>query len=154
MKISELKRIAKENDYEYEPRFMRTRFKRKYDGYTNEMVVNEYAANYVWFSNYYHCDEKDFNMIKATMKYAETPPDDREEEKKFYLRHKFLSSSMEGISYYGSFVNYNIRDKGIYLADRGEIGDIKTNFTLKEIEEIKEEFGTDLSDFELVEVQE
>ena len=147
MKINELKRIAKENDYEYEPRFMRTRFKRKYDGYTNEIAVNEYAANYVWFSNYYHCDEKDFNMIKATMKYAETPPEDREEEKKFYLKHRWMT----GID--GDYLALDLEQGGYYLDDKYETDWQKTQFTKKEIEAIKERFNTDLADFEEVEVE-
>ena len=36
-----------------------------------------------------HCDKKDINVIKAAIELVETPPEDREEEKKFYLEHKW-----------------------------------------------------------------
>lgn len=150
MKIDELKKIAKENDYKYEPGFMRTRFKREVEGYTNEIAVNEYATNYMWISNNYHCDEKDFNMIKATMKYAETPTDDREEEKKFYLKHRW----MRNINGFSRVLKIDIEDGtadvGIMCPSLG----YKNQFTKKEIEEIKEKFNTDLADFKEVEVGE
>ena len=92
MKISELKRIAKENDYKYEcdESCFRIRFKREVAGYTNKISVNERVENRMWIYNDNFCDEKDFNMIKATMKYAETPLEDRVEEEKFYLKHRWM----------------------------------------------------------------
>ena len=41
-----------------------------------------------------------------------------------------------------------------YLSHSTENNGYKTTFTLKEIEEIKKKFDTDLADFELVEVKE
>lgn len=61
--------------------------------------------------------DKLFDLI---VEYARTPIEDREEQKKFYLRPWWENNQ----------------------------------FTLKEIEEIKEKFETDLKDFELIEVEE
>ena len=92
-------------------------------------------------------------LLDLIFEYISTPVNEREEEKKFYLRHKFLKSSLRGITRENSVVNYNTRDNVSYLADKQPAGCIKTFFTLKEIEEIKKKFDTDLADFELVEVE-
>lgn len=86
-------------------------------------------------------------MIKASVEFAETPPEDREEEKKFYLRHRWLAK-WRGSNY----LNFELSANYYGLNDKREETWVKTKFTLKEIEEIKEEFDTDLKDFELVEV--
>lgn len=92
-------------------------------------------------------------LFDLVVQYAKTPIEDREEENKYYLKHKFLISSTEGARYEDSFLNYNTRNNEMYLSDKMPVGDIRTKFTLKEIEEIKEKFDTDLKDFELVEVE-
>ena len=152
MKIKEFIRIAKENDYEYEydESCFRTRFKREVEGCTNKISINEWAENRMWIYNDKFCDEKDFNMIKATMKYAETPLGDREEEKKFYLRHRWIVNSAAGEGY----LNWLLHADIMILSSTLQDSSAKTQFTLKEIEEIKEKFDTDLNDFELVEVVE
>ena len=86
-------------------------------------------------------------LYKLCFEYASTPVKDREEEKKFYLRHRWLESIGN---------RYLITDLGdgyYYLDDKDDYFAGKMQFTLKEIEEIKEKFGTDLADFELVEVK-
>lgn len=153
MKINELKRIAKENDYEYKPGFMRTRFKRKYDGYTNEIAVNEYAANYVWFSNYYHCDEKDFNMMKATMKYAETPLEDREEIKKYFYEHNSMKTKGGNPTYLAIRQRPSI-SYPVLQGSSKDVFEYKVEFTDDEIEIFKKEYGICLDDFEKNEVEE
>lgn len=52
-----------------------------------------------------------------------------------------------------SFINYDTKYNDIYLSSN-EADYVKTKFTLKEIEEIKKKFDTDLADFEMVEVEE
>lgn len=155
MKINELKRIAEENDYkyEYDESCFRTRFKREVDGCTNKISINEWNENRMWISNDYFCDEKDFNMIKATMKYAETPPEDREEEKKFYLRHKWLNLDTNNYLPH-NYLHLDVDDGSCMLDDNEEFSFTKIKLTEKEIKEIKKKFNTDLADFELVEVEE
>ena len=84
MRIDELKRIAKENDYELE----------KLKDYEEIVLIRKvsvdgFLANFITISLNFenqifvkiiHCDDKDFNMIKAAVEFAETPPEDREEE--------------------------------------------------------------------------
>lgn len=84
MKIDELKRIAKENEYTI----------KKYDGFKvyklvrkvgeYNVVVNSISIDAdirnLLFLNTIYCDEKDLNMIKAAVEFAETPIEDREEK--------------------------------------------------------------------------
>lgn len=72
MKITELMKIAKENDYELKSDFLRMRFEREVECSVNKIDINKLFNNRVWVSNPKYCDEKDFNMIKAAMEYAES----------------------------------------------------------------------------------
>ena len=90
--------------------------------------------------------EKLFDLL---IEYAKTPIEDREEEKKFYLKHRWLDRENEA-----NYLNFEIGEFYYSLDSKPEVNWVKTKFTLKEIEEIKEKFDTDLADFELVEVEE
>ena len=147
MRIDELKKIAEENDYELRSDLWQHSLKRKgCDTYIN---INGKIENRIWVSIVTICDEKDFKMLKAAVEFAETPPEDREEEKKFYLEHRWLDSENEA-----NYLNFEIDEFYYSLDSKPEVSWVKTKFTLKEIEEIKEKFDTDLADFELVEVEE
>ena len=90
-------------------------------------------------------------LYKLCFEYASTPVEDREEEEKFYLKHRWLMTEF-GDTYYLCKC-YNAAGKISYGVRLSYITHDETwLFTLKEIEEIKEKFDTDLSDFELVEV--
>lgn len=106
-------------------------------------------------TNYYEhdklCDEDKEKLFNLIVEYARTPIEDRKEEKKFYLKHRFLTSLLGDMNY--SFINYNAKYNEIFLSNKESLGYTKTQFTLKEIEEIKERFDTDLADFEMVEVE-
>ena len=79
MKIDKLKRIAKENDYGYfGARGGFFDFRRESDGALISISMSE--LNNISFLDLDSCDEKDLNMIKAAIEFAETDPDDREEE--------------------------------------------------------------------------
>lgn len=146
MKIDELKRIAEENDYVLTKSFDNYKLKRKNRG--NCIDISNVNANRVWISNISLCDDEDFKMIKAAVKFAETPLDEREEEKEYYLKHRWLRSRSKNM-----IVNKDCLDE-YFLSDEFQSDDYQTQFTLKEIEEIKKKFDTDLADFELVEVGE
>lgn len=150
MKINELKRIAEENDYEYEMRHFQYKLK-KMQG-TNCITISNDVEKTLWISNKCYCDKKDFNMIKAAVEFSETPIPDREEEKKYYLWHKFLRDETGFLSV-GDYLNYNTTIGCYFLGSDESNYLIKTQFTEKEIEEIKEKFDTDLKDFELIEVE-
>ena len=87
--------------------------------------------------------EKVFDLA---VEYAKTPVEDREEEKKFYLRHKWLNLDTD------NYLHLDVDDGSCVLDDNKEFSFTKIKLTEKEIEEIKEKFDTDLADFELVEV--
>ena len=88
-------------------------------------------------------------LFELIFEYGRTPVEDREEEKKFYLRHRYLKCSNGDDAYFYILANdiqgLGRRIKSILF---------KFEFTLKEIEEIKKKFDTDLSDFELVDEEE
>ncbi len=99
MKIDELKKIAEENDYEFyeslEYKTITLTREISVDGFiTNHITINSITKNQVFIGNG-HCDKKDLNMIKAAVEFAETPPEDREEEK--YHLVKFSEKEIEKI---------------------------------------------------------
>lgn len=72
---------------------------------------------------------------------------ERENEKKYYLRHRFLEVY---------FFNYLNRDYGfpeLYLNSKSQVAGKQTQFTQEEIDEIKKRYNTDLKDFEQIEVE-
>ena len=89
-------------------------------------------------------------LYKLCFEYASTPVKDREEEKKFYLKHKYLVQARD---YKTGFLNYDPCNDRLFIHSERQTHFTTTQFTLKEIEEIKEKFDTDLVDFELVEVE-
>ena len=88
--------------------------------------------------------DKLFDLI---VEYAKTPVDKREEEKKFYLRHRWIKGCVIMYLYRNTLNGY------CYLGDKKCRPHRQKMFTLKEIEEIKKKFNTDLTDFEMIEVE-
>ena len=148
MKISELKRIAKENDYEYSKHSITHIFTR--ENTDNYIRINSLLENGIWISNIYWCDSKDIKMIKAAVAFAETPIWDREEEKKFYLKHRWMTT----LGGFPKGLRINIGTGTADVEQMIPLVGYKNQFTKKEIEEIKEKFNTDLADFKEVEVEE
>ena len=154
MRIDELKRIAKENDYELTDHhvcgeLILSRREEKYGDVINTITISKITKGYIAINNTFS-DSKDLKMFKASIEFAETSIEDREEEKKFYAKHRYLEIAGGGRGYLTIYNNL-----GLPLL-RYKTSDINYNqiFTLKDIEEIKEKFDTDLADFELVEVKE
>lgn len=94
MKINELKRIAEENDYEFSKEYGDLQFKKR--NHTNRIDISGDYENRIWISISIACDDKDFNMIKASVEFAETPTDERGEEETYYLV-KFSEKEIEEI---------------------------------------------------------
>ena len=90
---------------------------------------------------------RDFQLLKKAIELAETPLDEREEEKKYYLRFKCLNkyTAVEHIK--------RVITGEAILSDRHGDLVLQTKFTKAEIEEFKEKFNTDFDDFELIEVE-
>ena len=110
---------------------------------TFKFSTQYYAWNFISYS-----EQK--IILSYIMGYAGTPIEDREEEKKFYLRHRWMTTL-------GGF------PKGLRINIGTGTADVelmipmigyKNQFTKKEIEEIKEKFNTDLGDFKKIEVEE
>ena len=90
-------------------------------------------------------------LYKVCFEYASTPVEDREEEKKFLIQHKYLVSK----SFYPVCMTWH-KLKDVYRPINCRVDNhiYKAQFTLKEVEDIKIKLNTDLADFELIEVKE
>lgn len=111
--------------------------------YTNRM----YAMNAFTFINIeWRNQDKLFDLI---VEYVKTPIEDREEEKKLYLRHRYFRFDNGSRKYLGMDL---VKDKPD-LYSKITYRWVKNQFTKKEIDEIKEKFNTDLADFEMIEVE-
>lgn len=95
-------------------------------------------------------DEKTRSIIDLSLKFMQTPVDERLVPRRFYLRHKWLCDARDTVedNYLRKYAEWFVIGKNIndYM--------YQSTFTLKEIEEIKKKFDTDLADFEMVEVDE
>ena len=153
MKISELKTIAKENYYELkeEKEIEQITLERKvtFDGFISNVITISLIKKNLIFIKSKYCDDKDFNMIKAAVEFAETAIEDRKEEKKFYLKHMYFKNWNDK-----QYFTFDYIHKCAYLRSKLSTCKAMQQFTEKEIDEIKERFDTDLKDFELVEVEE
>ena len=120
---------------------------------------NKCVVSALWAERVYEFDNRWESFTKLTeetkkqlfdllVKYSSTPIKEREEEKKYYLKHKFLTNSFR--DYY---LNYKTKYDDYILSDDKKQENYKTQFTKQEIEEIKEKFNTSLDDFEIIEVE-
>lgn len=92
-------------------------------------------------------EEARLEILEALYELSRTPLDERRKDMKYYLKHRFL------IDEYGdAFLTHTMSDDAWFLSDEGHFGKYQTQFTQKEIEEIKEKYNTDLKDFEIIEV--
>lgn len=96
-------------------------------------------------------DEDKNKLLSLLIEYSKTPIGDREEEKKFLIKHKYLVSK--------AICQVNLarnKEKNVYRVINCKVDNLvyQVQFTLNEIEEIKQKLNTDLADFELVEVEE
>lgn len=123
-----------------------------YDGYCQAACVykNELFSintSYAAFDNLSEeLQEKLYNLIDE---YARTPLDEREEPQKFYLKFEALTDNGSG-----TYLNYYKTDDSIGMSTRYQSFGFQTEFTQKEIDEIKEKFGVTLSDFRQIPVDE
>lgn len=86
-------------------------------------------------------------LLEIIKKFASTMLADRKDkEKKYYLRHRFIKSLSEQ-TYLAKGEKY------LWIMNEMKIDADYQQFTLEEIEEIKNKFDTDLKDFEIVEVE-
>ena len=89
----------------------------------------------------------ELDLTEIVIELAKTPLSEREGEKEYYLKHRFISSHTN-LEYFNLATT-----KEVELSTRIEGQYYKTKFTKAEIEKLKEEFDTDFNDFELIEVE-
>lgn len=112
-----------------------------------DVFINELYRMSSYFSNI-DFGENAGILFALIFQYACTPIEDREEkEKEFYLKHKWIKGCAIMYLYRNELNGY------CYLGENKCRPHKQRRFTLNEIEELKEKFNTDLSDFELVEVE-
>lgn len=123
--------------------------------YKNKVLAHVFINELYRMSSYFSktgCVENAGVLFALIFQYAITPIKDREEEKKFYLKHRWFMTEF-GDKYYLCKCYNEVGDIS-YVPRLSYITHDETwLFTLKEIEEIKEKFDTDLSDYELVKVK-
>lgn len=113
--------------------------------YTDQMhVMTFYSHEKLLLTNV----DKLFNLL---VEYAKTPIPDREKKEiKFYLKHRYFKTVNGDEKFFTIDGRYEYSDLQYKLS----ICQAMQKFTLKEIGEIKEKYNTDLSDFEMIEVEE
>ena len=90
---------------------------------------------------------RDFQLLKKAIELAETPLEEREGEKKYYLKHRFINkyTAVEHIK--------RVITGEAILSDRHGDLVLQTKFTKAEIEELKKRFNIDLKDFDFIEAE-
>lgn len=88
-------------------------------------------------------------LYKLIYEYTRTPLDKREEPQRYYLRFTALTQGLDC-----NYLNYHTTEERIYLSTRIETSVSQTQFTQKEIDEIREKFKVTLCDFEQIPVKE
>lgn len=101
---------------------------------------------------FHECLEKN-DLLKICVEYAQTPLTEREEKEKFYLQ-KMKSFYEVADDESCMFLNLDMEDNTHFLSDVGQNDNCKTQFTQKEIDKIKQEQHTDLSEFKQIPVEE
>lgn len=113
---------------------------------TCQYAISTISDGHSCYLDGYDVDE----LYKLCFEYANTPVKDREEEKKFLIKHKYLVSK--------AICQVNLaknKEKNVYRVINCKVDNLvyQVQFTLNEIEEIKQKLNTNLADFELVEVK-
>lgn len=86
-------------------------------------------------------------IFEALYELSKTPIEERQDVKKYYLKHRFLEDGSR------SYLNSDYRFQELYLNGSDQFEEIQTQFTQEEIDEIKEKYKTTLDDFEQIEVE-
>lgn len=151
MKTNELKSLLEKMDYSVKRINGMIVIENKYgnviatieENTTFKFSTQHYSRNFISYS-----EQK--IILSYIMGYAATPVDEREEEKKFYLEHKYFRFHNGSSKYLGMDLLKVKPDLCSKITYRW----MKNQFTEKEIDEIKEKFNTGLADFEKTEVKE
>lgn len=101
------------------------------------VFVNEtHAFDHAWHGFYELKKQSKDRLLTLIYEYAMTPLEEREEPKKYKLKHKLA----KGYSY----LNYGEHDKELRFSTEEQIGVFKTAFTIQEWESLTEQTWEDL----------
>ena len=150
MIYKEMEKIAIENGWTTTSEATLYRIEKEYKDSTNYIVIGKFNRNVIFLKNEM-CTPGDFIVIKAAIKLAETPTGERIPEEKFYLQHRWMK--FQGNKDTEKYYRLNIATGIPCLGSKFQDEDDQTEFTKKEIEEIKKKYKTSLEDYELVEVE-
>lgn len=150
MTYKEIEKIAIENGWTTRSDATLYRIEKEYGDSTSYIVIGKFNRNVIFLKNEM-CTPGDFIVIKAAIKLAETPTGERIPEEKFYLKHRWMkyAGNKDTEKYY----NLNTATNLPYLGSKVQDEENQTEFTKKEIEDIKKNYKTSLEDYELVEVE-
>lgn len=149
MKTNELKSLLEKMDYSVKRINGMIVIENEFGGAIATIEEDEtfkFSTQYYAWNGISYSEQK--LILSFIMGYAKTPIDERKEEKKFYLRHRWIKGCVIMYLYRNTLNGY------CYLGDKKCRPHRQKMFTLKEIDEIKEKFNTDLNDFEMIEEEE
>lgn len=156
MKISELKKIAKENDYklkeEKETEQIILERKITFDGFISNVITISLMEKNLIFIKSKHCDDKDIKMIKGAVEFAETPIGDREEIKKYFYEHNSMKTKGGNPTYLAIRQRPSI-SYPVLQGSSEDVFEYKVQFTDEEIKLAVKEHDIFLDDFEMIEVE-
>ncbi|WP_277220693.1 hypothetical protein [Peptoniphilus vaginalis] len=150
MKYKELERRALRSLYTIKRIGVNTVIERERIIYnrTDRIIIDETQEKKITISMLTSSPD-DFEFLTSALAYAETPLEERQEENKYYLKHRFLSDGCGEC-----FLNYDLVSDDWRLNNKTPSIGYKTQFTQEEIDEIKGKYKTTLDDFEQIEVEE
>lgn len=121
-------------------------FKGRYLAYIYTEVMYKFNILYDSFQELSEPDRK--RLFNLLVEYASTPSDEREEPQKFYMEFKIEPKDS------CRYLNYSELFNSIELNNKTNLNGFQTQFTQKEIDNIKKKFGVTLSDFEQIPIEE
>ena len=156
MRIDELTKIALNNKYSIERRYRAGHdeivlYSHHYEIDRQVVRINNETKGILFISNG-SSGVNDLNVIKASIEFAETPPEDREEIKKYFYKHNSMKTKGGNPTYLAIRKKPSI-SYPVLQGSSEDIFEYKVEFTDEEIEEVKKEYGIFLDDFEKIEVK-
>lgn len=118
--------------------------------HVNKTILSQMSTDYIQWDKVYNEDkEKLFDLL---VEYAETPPEDREEIKKYSYKHNSMKTKGGNPTYLAIRQRPSISYPLLQGSDK-DIFEYKVEFTDEEIKKAQKEHGISLDDFEKNEVK-
>ena len=118
--------------------------------HVNKTILSQMSTDYIQWDKVYNEDkEKLFDLL---VEYAETPPEDRKEIKKYFYKHNFMKTKGGNPTYLAIRQRPSI-SYPLLQGSSQDIFEYKVEFTDEEIKKEQKEHGISLDDFEKNEVK-